>query len=64
MALSLGVMVVFLFPQGQPGGNVDLGMVIDSFFPGDRVSVPITLVVRNDPQVAKVSLEVAFFLKR
>ena len=60
MALSLGLMVVILFPQGQPGVSVDLGVVIDSFFPGDQVELPITLVSRNDAQVGQISLEVAF----
>ncbi len=60
MALSLGLMVVILFSQGQPGVSVDLGVVIDSFFPGDQVELPITLVSRNDAQVGKISVEVAF----
>jgi len=60
MALSLGLMVVILFSQGQPGVSVDLGVVIDSFFPGDQVELPITLVSRNDAQVGQISLEVAF----
>ncbi len=61
MALSLlGLMVVVLFSQGQPGVSLDLGVVIDSFFPGDQVGLPVTLVSRNDPQVGDVTLEVAF----
>ncbi len=60
MALSLGLMVVILFSQGQPGVSVDLGVVIDSFFPGDQVELPVTLVSRNDAQVGHVTLEVAF----
>jgi len=59
-ALFPGLMLVFLFSQGQPGVNVDLGMIMDSFLPGDQVSVPIILVTRNEPQVAKISLEVAY----
>jgi len=59
-ALLPGLMLVFLFSQGQPGVNVDLGIIMDSFLPGDQVSVPITLVTRNEPQVAKISLEVAY----
>jgi len=59
-ALLPGLMLVFLFSQGQPGVNVDLGMIMDSFVPGDQVSVPIILVTRNEPQVAKISLEVAY----
>ncbi len=60
LALSPGLMWVSLFSQGQPGVNVDLGMVIDAFAPGDQVSMPITLVTRNDPQVVKISLEVGY----
>ncbi len=60
MALLPGLMLVFLFPQGQPGVNVDLGVIMDSFLPGDQVSVPITLFTQNEPQVAKISLEVAY----
>jgi hypothetical protein len=59
-ALFPGLMLVFLFSQGQPGVNVDLGVIMDSFLPGDQVSVPIILVTRNEPQVAKISLEVAY----
>ncbi len=60
MALLLGLMVVILFSQGQPGVSVDLGVVIDSFFPGDQVELPITLVSRNNAQVGQIFLEVAF----
>ncbi len=60
ISLLPGLMMVSLFSQGQPGVNVDLGMIMDSFLPGDRVSVPIILVTRNEPQVAKISLEVAY----
>ena len=60
LAFSPGLVWVSLFSQGQPTVNVDLGMVIDSFAPGDQVSMPITLVIRNDPQVAKISLEVGY----
>ncbi len=61
MALSLlGLMVVILFSQGQPGVSVDLGVVIDSFFPGDHVELPITLVSRNEAQVGHITIEVAF----
>ncbi len=60
MALSLGLMVVILFSQGQPGVSVDLGVVIDSFFPGDQVELPITLVSRNEAQVGHITMEVAF----
>jgi hypothetical protein len=60
MALLPGLMWVVLFSQGQPGVNVDLGMIMDSFLPGDQVSLPVTLVTRNEPQVAKISLEVAY----
>jgi len=60
MALLSGPMLVFLFSQGQPAVNVDLGMIMDSFLPGDQVSVPITLVTRNEPQVGKISLEVSY----
>ena len=60
LALSPGLMWVSLFSQGQPGVNVDLGMIIDAFAPGDQVSVPITLVTRNGPQVAKIFLEVGY----
>ena len=35
-------------------------MIIDAFAPGDQVSMPITLVTRNDPQVAKIFLEVGY----
>jgi len=55
-----GLMLVLLFSQGQPGVNVDLGIIMDSFLPGDHVLVPITLVTRNEPQVGKISLEVAY----
>ena len=60
MALLPLLTLAFLFSQGQPGVNVDLGMVMDSFLPGDQVSLPVTLVTRNEPQVAKISLEVAY----
>ena len=60
MALSLGLMVVILFSQGQPGVSLDLGVVIDSFFPGDQVELPITLVSRNEAQVGHITMEVAF----
>ena len=60
MALLPGLMGVFLFSQGQPAVNVDLGMIMDSFLPGDQVSVPIILVTRNEPQVVKISLEVSY----
>ncbi len=60
MPLLPGLMLVFLFSQGEPGVNVDLGVIMDSFLPGEQVSVPITLVTRNEPQVAKISLEVAY----
>ncbi len=60
LALSPGLMWVSLFSQGQPAVNVDLGMIIDAFAPGDQVSFPITLVTRNDPQVGKISLEVGY----
>ncbi len=60
LALSPGLMWVSLFSQGQPGVSVDLGMIMDSFLPGDQVSMPITLVTRNDPQVVKISLEVGY----
>jgi hypothetical protein len=59
-ALLSGLTLVSLFSQGQPGVNVDLGMIMDSFLPGDQVSVPIILVTRNEPQVGKISLEVAY----
>ncbi len=60
MALLPGLTLVFLFSQGQPRVNVDLGMIMDSFLPGDQVSLPVTLVTQNEPQVAKISLEVAY----
>ena len=60
LALSTGLMWVSLFSQGQPAVNVDLGMIIDAFAPGDQVSFPVTLVTRNDPQVVKISLEVGY----
>jgi hypothetical protein len=60
LALSPGLLWVSLFSQGQPGVSVDLGMIIDAFAPGDQVSMPITLVTRNDPQVANISLEVGY----
>ncbi len=60
LALSPGLMWVSLFSQGQPAVNVDLGMIIDVFAPGDQVSFPVTLVTRNDPQVGKISLEVGY----
>ncbi len=60
LALSAGLMWVSLFSQGQPVVNVDLGMIIDVFAPGDQVSFPVTLVTRNDPQVVKISLEVGY----
>lgn len=60
MALLPGLTLVFLFSQGQPGVNVDLGMIMDSFLPGDQVSMPITLVTRNDPQIAKIFLEIGY----
>ena len=60
LALSSGLMWVSLFSQGQPAVNVDLGMVIDALGPGDQFSLPITLVTRNDPQVAKISLEIGY----
>ncbi len=60
MVLWPGLTLVLLFSQGQPGVNVDLGMIMDSFLPGDQVSLPVTLVTRNEPQVAKISLEVAY----
>ena len=60
MALLPGLTLVYLFSQGQPGVNVDLGMIMDSFVPGDQVSLPVTLVTRNEPQVTKISLEVAY----
>jgi hypothetical protein len=60
LALSTGLMWVSLFSQGQPAVNVDLGMIIDALAPGDQVSMPITLVTRNDPQVAKISLEIGY----
>jgi hypothetical protein len=60
LALSTGLMWVSLFSQGQPAVNVDLGMIIDALAPGDQVSMPITLVTRNDPQVVKISLEVGY----
>ncbi|MCZ6768361.1 MAG: hypothetical protein O7D93_03850, partial [Acidobacteria bacterium] len=44
----------------QPAVNVDLGMIIYALAPGDQVSMPITLVTRNDPQVAKISLEIGY----
>ena len=60
MALLPGLMLVVLFSQGQPEVHVDLGMIMDTFLPGDQVSVPIILVTRNEPQVGKISLEVAY----
>ncbi len=60
ISLLPGLMMVSLFSQGEPAVNVDLGMIVDSFSPGDQVSVPITLVIRNEPQVGKISLEVAY----
>ncbi|MEE8461946.1 MAG: hypothetical protein V3S50_07460 [Acidobacteriota bacterium] len=60
ISLLPGLMMVSLFSQGEPAVNVDLGMIMDSFLPGDQVSVPIILVTRNEPQVAKISLEVAY----
>ena len=60
MALLPGLTLVFLFSQGQPGVNVDLGLIMDSFLPGDQVSMPITLVTRNDPQIAKIFLEIGY----
>lgn len=60
LTLSPGLMWVSLFSQGQPGVNVDLGMIIDVLVPGDQVTVPITLVTRNDPRVARVFLEVGY----
>jgi hypothetical protein len=60
LALSPGLLWISLFSQGEPVVNVDLGMIIDAFAPGDQVSFPVTLVTRNDPQVAKISLEVGY----
>ncbi len=60
ISLLPGLMMVSLFSQGEPAVNVDLGLIVDSFSPGDQVSVPITLVTRNEPQVGKISLEVAY----
>jgi hypothetical protein len=59
-ALVLVLATVAVLPQGAPGVNVDLGVVVDTFNPGDPVEFPITLVTRNDPQVGSISLEVAF----
>ena len=47
-------------PQGEPGVNVDLGVIVDTFAPGDPVELPVTLVTRYDPQVGSVSFEMAF----
>jgi len=60
MALSLGLMGVSLFPQGQPGVNVEVGVVTFSFFEGDQITVPITLVSRNEPQVGNIAFDVAW----
>ncbi len=60
MALSLGLMVVSLFPQAQPGVNVDVGVAQFSFFYGDQITVPITLVSRNEPQVGNIAFDVAW----
>jgi len=60
MALSLGLMVVSLFPQGQPGVNVEVDEVLFSFFQGDQITVPITLVSQNEPQVGNIAFDVAW----
>ena len=59
-ALILLLVTVPVSPQGEPGVNVDLGVVVDTFAPGDPVELPVTLVTRNDPQVGSVSFEMAF----
>jgi hypothetical protein len=47
-------------PQGEPGVNDDLGVMVDTFAVGDPVEIPVTLVTRNGPQVGSVSFEMAF----
>ncbi len=59
-ALIFMLTTVSVSPQGEPGVNLDLGVVVDTFAPGDPVEIPVTLVTRNDPQVGSVSFEMAF----
>ena len=59
-ALIFMLVTVPVSSQGEPGVNVDLGVMVDTFAPGDPVEIPVTLVTRNDPLVGSVSLEIAF----
>lgn len=59
-ALIFMLTVVPVSSQGEPGVNLDLGVIVDTFAPGDLVELPVTLVTRYDPQVGSVSFEVAF----
>ena len=59
-ALIIMFVTVPVSPQGEPKVNVDLGVVVDTFAPGDAVGFPVTVVTRNDPQMGSVSFEMAF----
>jgi len=59
-ALIFMLMALPASPQGEPGVNVDLGVMVDTFAVGDSIEIPVTLVTRNDPQVGSVSFEMAF----
>ncbi len=59
-ALIFMLMTAPAIPQGEPGVNVDLGVIVDTFAPGDTVEIPVTLVTRNDPQVGSATFEMAY----
>ena len=59
-ALIFMLTMVPVSSQGEPGVNLDLGVIVDTFAPGDLVELPVTLVTRYDPRVGSVSFEVAF----
>lgn len=58
LAVSLGLMLGPLHAQRKPTAQIDLG--VDVVTPGNQALLPVTLSTSEDPQVAKVSLEVSF----
>lgn len=57
------VLSAFAMPlpaQSRPTANLDLGVVVETVSPGEKVSLPLTLVTSGEPQVTRVSVEVSF----
>jgi len=61
-ALYMWVLILPILAQSKPTVNLDLGVLvlIDPLISGARVALPLTLVTRDESQVAKAHLETSF----